>query len=226
MDQNPLNTKSRDNSLILLLIAGWLIVIGLGGSYYKLVPELKAQRTNLEEAKAKLEGLTIDVSNLELAQTNLETAKQSLIESGIDLNKAQSVIPLTEDIPGLYIQMEELMKQATNLTKTSYTIGVPAGDTTLSGVQIPISINATGKYADLKLFLNVLRLNIRPLSFTSVSLSGNQSQTSPAPGSTAEDLNGKYLMSVSGFVRARGFSPEYAPPEPTEGSATPATAAP
>lgn len=195
---NPKRPASLNQNL--LGIGLLLLVLGLGLSYEFFAPRLQAARSDEGTNQAKLDALTSEVDQLTTAQQNLAVTKQQLVSRGIDLNKAAAVLPATEDMPSLYIQMEDVMRRSSQagITNPAYQLSDPALDAD-GTVKIPVTVTGSGSYADLKSFLTRLETNIRPVSLTSVAL-------------TTKDANGSTSLSLSatGYVRARALSSAYA----------------
>ena len=194
-----MTTKTNPSSTLNLLGVLFL-VIGLGGSYRFVVPQLLANRTSLAKDQAINAGLKQDVSDLQGAQRRLDLAKVQLANEGVDLNVASQVVPETEDMPSLYIQMESLMT-APGISKASYQLGEPAATESGTGVKIPVALNGTGTYPDVKLFINRLQKNIRPITMDSISFSVADSSKN----------DGLVTFSAAGFIMAQSLSPAYSP---------------
>ena len=198
-------------SQTVLLSGVILLLLGLAGSYLLLLPRLQAANAVLEQADGLLK---VDQQNLLAVQKVDAQVKQvnaTLVSKGVDLSKAQQILPATEQLPSLYIQMEALVATAqATVGSPTYTLGTPIKDTE-GGVQIPVTVSANGDYAHLKLLLGMFEQNIRPVSFTQISFT----VATPATTTTAASKTppkGVVSLSATGFVRALGFSSAYSGP--------------
>lgn len=197
-------SPSQSASLIALL----LIVGGLGGTYQFLLPMLRTEKEKLAKLTAESAGYEQDIAALHQVEVELSAGKAELQRQGTSLTKLQSVVPQTEDVPGLYIQLEQLMKEASPAT-AAYQVGAPVEES--PGVaKVPVSITATGTYGDLKRFITRLELNIRPLTFTTVTFSAAQASAQVQGQSTQQLPDGSLNLVASGFVRSVRLSPAYA----------------
>jgi hypothetical protein len=122
-------------------------------------------------------------------------------DRGIDLAVLNAIVPPDEDIPGLYISMDRIVNDGrfANL-KPSYTLGTPVLSPT-GGAQISVAMTAAGEYANLKNLLNELRINIRPVVVTGISLARQASEK----GQTSNT----WAMTVTGYVTAQKISESY-----------------
>ena len=198
-------------SQTVLLSGVILLLLGLAGSYLLLLPRLQAANLTLEQADNQLK---VDQQNLLAVQQVDAQVKQvnaSLVSKGVDLSKAQQILPATEQLPSLYIQMEALVAAAqATVGSPTYILGAPIKDTA-GGVQIPVTVSANGDYAHLKLLLGAFEQNIRPVSFTQISFA--VAVPGAATVSTSKTpAKGIVSLSATGFVRALGLSSAYSSP--------------
>lgn len=196
-------TKQPQNlNQTFILLAIGLFLIGGIGSYRYAVPNLKSAKTALAQTKAQNQGILDDIASLNQAKSAVDDA-QTYLKNQLNVDPAQLryVFPPTEDVPGLYLQMESLMSAA-GIESPSYQIGLPALDQ--DGLaRIPVTITATGSYTDLKHYITDLELNIRPISLITASFTQSVEKDGGAPAI------GKMTMSATGFVRAAGLSAAY-----------------
>lgn len=197
------NSASRNRTFML---AGLLLmIIGVGSVYVLLAPRLQAARGDLETAKAQLRGVETDIKVLTTAQNQLNQAKQVMHqEKGVDFTKLSLVYPNTEDVPGLYLQLEALMQQGSRngMETPVYQVGVPVLDATEGSAHIPVTVSAVGTYTQIKQFVSDLELNLRPLSIQTLNLT----QTFDQSKGTAD---GKYTINIATVVRAETLSKAY-----------------
>ena len=196
-------TKQPQNfnqTFILLALAFFLI--GGVACYKYAIPNLKTAKTALAQKKAQNQGLIDDIANLSQAKSAVDDA-QTYLKNQLNVDPAQLryVFPPTEDVPALYLQMEELARTQ-GIEGATYQISPPAVDQD-GLVRIPVTISATASYTDLKHFMSDLQLNIRPISLVTVSFSQAVTKDGTAPDS------GKMTMSATGFVRAASLSSAY-----------------
>ena len=189
------------------------MIVGLAGSYFLVLPRLQAANLALLTADSQL---TADRQNLAaLTQVSVQVKKvdQALSSQGVDLKKAQQVLPPFEDMPSLYIQMEALTAQAqASIGTPTYTVGAPTKDPAGGSIQIPVSISGNGDYPHLKAFLSSFEQNIRPVTFTQLSFTIASATATPAPDKAGPLPKGAVTLSATGYVRATGLSAAFAAP--------------
>jgi Tfp pilus assembly protein PilO len=183
---------------ILLIIAGFAVL------YQFQLPELEKVNATHKETLALEQAKKADVDALTQAQQDLSTKERFLAASGVTLQSLSSVIPSTEDVPGLFIQVDALSKNFSSLSNVSYQVAKPVIDDA-GMVRVPLSLSATGKYTDLKEFVRTFESNIRPVSFSSVSFT----QVSADPAKPEAGGNGQFTLAASGYVRAASISSAY-----------------
>jgi Tfp pilus assembly protein PilO len=203
------STNKSSLNQILTLLAGVIVAVSFYGSYQFLLPQLAKDREQVAVEQASLSGLTTDVANLNSAQAQLNDAVTVLRQSGVNVDAAHNVVPLTEDMPSLYIQMESVINRMPSLSKRSYQLSNPTKDVDGS-VKIPLTISAAGSYKDLKTFLESFEQNIRPASFSSIAFTPF---LVTADAKTPDKLasNGLFTLNAVGAIRAQGLSDAYDP---------------
>lgn len=190
-------------------MAGLLcLILAFAVSYFYLVPRLLEQRTSLAETEAKLAGLEQDVATLETAKANLQDAKADLETKGVDFTLVGTHYPKTENVPDLYLQMEEILGASPTLRSSAYQIGQPV-DTGTGQIRVPVTLTAIADYASLKQLLVQLQNNIRPLVLSQVNLSEAKEVVLSAQ-QRIQLPAGSYTMSVSGYAPAQVLSDAYA----------------
>lgn len=190
-------TQTQTQNLYAVGIA--LVLGAFALSYYYLVPKLKEARTELKTQEATLKQREAEVAALQRGKVVLEKGEAMLRTKGFDdEKKLNAVMPEYEEIPTLYIQMEQLKGKNPN-TPFTYTVGTPAEDKD-GTVKVPVTVTGTGSYAALKDLVANLEANIRPLTFSTVAFSkGGKDQA-------AQD---QLTVTAQGFVRSTGLSPQY-----------------
>jgi Tfp pilus assembly protein PilO len=189
-------------------IGGLLVAVGMLGSYFFLLPNMKLADSDALSARTKYETLKKDADSLRQIQTDLSQGKKRLATLGVTPELLSSIVPDTEEMPGLYIQMEQFATPAPGQAAITYELGVPAVAT--DGVHISVTFVAKGSYAQVKQVLAASESLRRPITINSVSL-----VTDPAKQVTATAPDGsKYsaplvTLSASGFVRAKALSAAY-----------------
>jgi hypothetical protein len=187
-------------------IAVILLLLGFGASYVMITPQLKRNRQNVEKVLAQEADLDRDIARLRAASAQLATAKETFTsQKGVDFNKLPTILPPTEDLPGLYLQMEALKIQAARdgVVSPTYQIAAPLPNPTEGNVHIPVTWSGTGSYDTVKKLLTLLEQNLRPLSIDNLSLTQTVTKDSKA-------VSGQLTVSITAIVRARGFSSAYA----------------
>lgn len=205
MSTSPLNKGNANQALT--GIGTILIIAGLGGIYQFLMPNLITAKTASLTAQAQVANAQASVQTLTQAQTALKNAQATLLAQGVDITTADKVVPIFEDVPGLYLQMEALVQSAQQVSKVNYIIGIPTTDPT--GVKVPITVSAVGRYADLHSFIATLESMPRPLILSSLTFG-------QATGGDPKNTAGTLTLTVTGYARARSLSPAYQPTTATK----------
>ena len=199
-------TPSNPNKTLSLLGIA-LLIAGFGGSYYFLVPKLQTARTDKATATSTEKGLVQDVATLQQAQRDLGSAQSALEAKGVDFAAIPSHIPPTEDLPNLYIQMENLVAVNQGVKKLEYQLAQPVTDPSGKGAKIGISITGIGSYTAIKGLIMMLENNIRPVIITQIGLSAYT-----AVDSQKDVPDGSYTVSISAYTLAQNLSSAYAIP--------------
>lgn len=197
---------SKNNTLVMVGVL--LLVIGIGGTYEFLAPNLKAEHASLAEVTAELNGTQTDIDSLTKAKSELDTDKAALsTQKGVDFTKVANVYPKTEDIPGLYLQLEGLMGTVAGfgVTNAAYQVGAPVLDATISAVTIPVTVSGAGSYAAAKAMVTQLETNLRPFSITTLNLSQTLDKDKGTP-------TGLFTITAAAVVRAETLSAAYSSP--------------
>jgi len=200
-----LTTTSSSPSQTAITLGALLLIIGLVVCYLFLVPQLKQANTALAKANADLASAQGNLTNITTASTHVAALKQKLAARNIDLNQISQVLPATEDIPSLYIQIQDIMDTAKGdlgVTNGTYQIADPV-KTTAGDIQIPISVTATGSYTNLKTFIARFEDNIRPITFTSINFAVSSTPSDSGPSTD------KVTLTATGFARSQGLSSAY-----------------
>lgn len=192
------DTSKSPNSTMILLGSLFIFASFVVLMMFQL-PALKEARVDLDSTQATANAKQDEVQRLTAAQTTLATKEQELRSSGVNPDTLSSIIPPTENVPSLYIQMEAQLKNAPGLSKTSYQIGKPAIDPVDGIAKIPLTITTTAGYSNLKILMHNLETNIRPVTFSSINLSLTGDSTGPAP----------MTLSGTGFFRSQTVSSAY-----------------
>jgi Tfp pilus assembly protein PilO len=173
-----------------------LLILSVFAIYWMQAPSLVQNIAYLATEEAVLAGKQRDLTQLKQAAQTLQTKEDDLASRGVTLGTLSSIIPPTEDVPGLYLLMEAIVAEA-KVSDVEYQIGRPTTED--GGVRIPLTITAKGESPALKEFMQSLHLATRPISFTSVSI---------APASETES-GAVYSFSGTGYVRAGSVSDAY-----------------
>lgn len=202
------------------LIGFLLVILGFALVFYIFSPQLITARTEYETRRAELQGLKKDVETLQSASKKLESAKAALVAAGVKLENSSIVVPKTENVPDLYLQMEDLVARTKfYVSDTTYLIGQPAGTaataegTTKSEVTIPVTVNFVATYPALKAFIQEMQVNTRPLSITQVTMNEIAKTTAKAAGPndapTKSYPDGSFAVTLTAFARAEALSSAY-----------------
>jgi|GEM_PF-3827037 len=187
-----------------------LLLVGFASIYYFFMPQLITARTNQAAAQATKDGLISDIATLQKATTDIGAAEFTLSSQGVNFGLMSQYFPTYEDVPNLYLQMENLIQSNPKAYGVTYQIGTPLANTSAegSGINVPIVITAIGQYTDLESFIINLQTATRPLSFTEVSFT--QYTPSVSDKNAVPVPAGSYSLSLTGYVRAEKLSASYA----------------
>jgi Tfp pilus assembly protein PilO len=194
-----------------------LILASLGVCYGFLVPGLLAARTNEAKSHASLVAVQTQIDSLNAAGALVNASNSQLASEGLSFGYLQQVLPVTEDLPGLYIQMESVVAQSSaTVGGITYQFGTPIADP-LTGAKIPITVSGNGDYPDLKTFIGRFENNVRPVTFDQLSFTvatataPGSSGSTPAPATTtAPTAKGPVTVTATGYVTALGLSSAFA----------------
>lgn len=190
-------------------IGALLLIAGLAGSYQFLMPNLRTANTEASTEQTKYQGLKQDADNLQSISIQLVKAKQKLSDKGLTPEVLSSIIPDTEDMPDLYIQMENFVSTWKPSTALTYQLGTPTS--TPDGVHIPVTLVGTGVYSQLKQLVHSIEVMQRPVTISTISFVALPGKTSTITGSDGKPHTvGIMTMSATGFIRAKALSSAYA----------------
>lgn len=208
---SPMATKAPANPNQTVGAIGFLLLIAsFALAYYTFVPQLISARTDEATAQAKLDGLNADIKTLESAKNDMGKAMDELRAKGVDFAAIRNNFPLTENMPDVYLQVEEVVKANPNVKKLDYQIGQPTVTPGVKGVKIPITLTATGAYGELKNLIIGLETNIRPFSFSQVGFSAYTG------GTEEKDIPvGSFVLALTGYTQTETLSASYATTTPS-----------
>ena len=201
-------TYSRISPGQLISSIGAILILAAGaGSYFFLAPRLQVAQNAQNQAEANLKAVNGEISELKDDQVKLQALKRKLADQDIDITRIQLVLPVTEQLPSLYIQMESILGMSPGLVNPTYTLGNPVKGLVF-GADIPVTFSAGGTYPQLKELLTKLEQNIRPISFTQISISTSTVGKAGAAGAQADPKKvvAPVTLTASGFVRAQSLS--------------------
>ena len=206
-------TKAKASTNQSIVLTGILFfMLGAAGSFKLVLPKLQSTRLQISTAESQDQVVQQQVSGLNSAKSKLDAAVASLSQRGVSIDTVKQIVPPTEDMPSLYLQLESITSNTINLGNVSYIVAPPAVIAGSSGVQIPITFSATGTYADLKSFIATLEDNIRPVVITNLSFSKYTSNAStPLKNIQGLTINGDnfFTLNVTGYVTAQALSSAY-----------------
>lgn len=202
--------KAPNPARSLVLVGLLFLIAGIGGAYMLLLPNLQAKRTDLAAAEAELAGLKQDVQTLETAERNLASAKAELEARNVNFARLSVHYPRTEEVPNIYLQIEEIIQTNPGARNVMYSVGQPV-ETGTGQARVPVTLTTSGEYSAMKEFLNQLQHNIRPFVLTQVVMA-EATHALASDGRTQVTLPpGSYSMNVTGYVASETLSPAYAP---------------
>jgi Tfp pilus assembly protein PilO len=188
--------QSQSTSVVLLLLLTFGTLFALN-SFTR--PQLEKSVQTEADAKSKLAGLKEDAASLRAAKANLATAKSTLEEQGVSFNALSSHMPKTEQLPGLYKQVQATIKSNSGVKEVAYQIGQPVIDPATALARVPFTINGTGAYSDLRTFVTALSNDVRPLTITQLTYTV----------ATKSDVANGYTASITGYFAAEGLSASF-----------------
>jgi Tfp pilus assembly protein PilO len=198
MSNAKLSMSPASPSQTMQIVGIILLMASIVATYLYTVPNLQKANEEYANSTATLADLNTVVDGTKAGKAKLDGAKRLLSGKGITVDFLHAIMPPTEDIPGVYLEMENVANTVGGVTNFTYQVGVPIADAK-AGVKIPISVSAKGSYPNLKQLLARLETLERPLSFSSISLA-----TSIRP----EDA-GAISLTASGAMRAHALSDAY-----------------
>jgi Tfp pilus assembly protein PilO len=207
MTREPLNPQQR-----LTVIGVAVALVSLIAAYTITLPRYRAARTDQLKSESVLAARLKDNEDLKEVEQQLTLAESQLAAVGVTKDKIAAVVPATEQIPELYIQLEQLMRQLSaadagtglrdgKVSGATYTLGVPQKQGDL--VEIAVSVQASGDYTAIKSFVASLQQNIRPLVFRTISITRTTTAEGKAVG------GGTLTVNLSGAIFAHDLSSAY-----------------
>lgn len=199
-----------------------LIIAGLFWQESSLVPQLRDATATSQANQQQIAASDQNITVLQSAGQKLQSAVANLGQQGIDRNLFQRVLPATEDLPDLYVQMEAVLaSNQPGISGPTYSLGTPAlsPNTADNGqATIPVTLGASGHYLDLKHYLAVLERTTRPVTFTSLGFSrpvaaastGSSDPNTPATPATTSST--ALVLTATGYFRSLGLSSAYSQP--------------
>lgn len=177
--------QQRSNGVLWGLL-GALGVIGLG--YFYVAPQVDTLRDTRLAAAA----LAADKQSYEIRINEVLALDERLDAAQSSLDQLDLAIPPDAAIDELLVSLDAMAAKSGIVLATIQ----PA---TVEGVEngVTVSLTARGSYSGLKLFLETLQTNLRPLSVTSLAVSA------------ASDVSGASLITASmelTAATARGLS--------------------
>lgn len=210
----PVITKNSQSGTLgknLMLITFLLVLVGIGGTYQFLLPGLTEARKENAEKNAKLTGLQDDLKKLQDVQQQLSEGEKSLADRGVDIKQLRQIFPSYENMPQMYIQIENLQKK-TEFVQSNFQVGTPIADPA-GGARIPVNFSAMGSLDELKNFLNDVKQNIRPILVSNISFNQGVTVQSPsntsAPAATSQANASQYNLNGNGYVLVGNISDSY-----------------
>ena len=197
-------SEKNQSSTIAIALGAVLIAAAFIYMYTSQVASLKTANSSYLQAVATEEAKKNEITALNEAKVRLQQKEELLQSNGVTTAYLNSVLPATEDMPALYIQLEGLLKSVSGLTSPTYQVSKPVADAENGAVKIPVTITASGKYQDLKNFVSNFESNIRPVTFTSIAFSQAADEKQP----------NAYTLTANGFVRSGSISSAYASSTP------------
>jgi hypothetical protein len=186
-------------------IAFLLILASFALVYYVFAPQLVTARNEQATAQAKLDGLNTDIKTLETAKNDMGKAMDELTAKGVDFSTLRNNYPLTESMPDVYLQLEDVIRANPTLKKLDYQVGQPVAGIDKGGAKVSVTLTATGAYGELKNLLIGLETNIRPFILTQVGFVGY------TPSADEKDIPvGSYVLTLTGHTLTEKLSASYA----------------
>ena len=182
-----------------------LLLAGGAGSYFFLAPRLQLASQASDNATTELTGIQGEITELTDDRAKLTTLKSNLAAQNIDIARIQQVLPATEQLPSLYIQIESILQASPGLVNPTYQLGTPVKGAVF-GADIPVTFSAGGTYSQLKDVLVKLEQNIRPLSFTTLSITTAAASKPGAPPAPGQKVVAPVTITLTGFARAQSLS--------------------
>lgn len=166
--------KSNNVIFISVIIASMVVTISLVSLSFLF----KQYQYNQKVINAENKTVKTLESNL-VSVENLKTTRSSLNTSSMSEQRILNAMPVSFDYPALASAMDKLASDSkVNLqgsigSDTSVSSQPPSNNP--QSVQIPLTLQVSGNYSNIKKYIKNLELSIRPISVQSITLSGTNS---------------------------------------------------
>jgi Tfp pilus assembly protein PilO len=207
---------------------GVVLVVFLAGWFLLISPKQSDAATLREDAET-----AADANEATEAQIReLEAAQKNLPQQNAAIEEIAQLIPATPQLPELIRQLTDAGANA-SVQVTGITPGPITSVPSVSGVvYIPLALNATGTFADVKSFLYELQMNKRAMLITDISVRradvAVEEGAAPGPNLLTVDVTARVYMTKEAAAAANsaaagsGATPAATPAATGAASATPA----
>jgi Tfp pilus assembly protein PilO len=200
MSNLTLSSSKSSPGQTLILVGILFILVSILVSYLYMLPNLQKNYAKKANDTATMDVLSSAVARLKNDQLKLASAQNALDNKGITGDFLNKVNPQTEELPSVYLEMENVIATSSKVSAFTYQVGAPISDPKL-GVKIPLVFTIKGTYLNLKEVLTRLETLQRPVTISSISFA-TSATTKP------EDA-GLLTLTSSGFLRAHALSDAY-----------------
>lgn len=170
----------------------WAVLGGLGAvviGYFYTLPQITA----LKEVRTTVQARAADVAALDVQAQELLATKQLLDQRSAELERLALAVPNTNGIDDLLVTLESIASTS-GVVLASVQPVVTAGT---KGSEAAVTLR--GSYSGVRLFLEQLAKNLRPIKITELSIAGS----SDVAGASLVDVS-LTVIAADSVVRTSG----------------------
>jgi Tfp pilus assembly protein PilO len=162
-------TTTSSTPRTLTLVGVLLLIVGFAALFGYTIPMHQQAREENALAKATLDTRTQELESILKARTELQAAKQTLTQAGVNLSRLDQVVPVTEDMPTVYYQLQDYQRFVGGLAGYDFQVGQPVVAPS-GAAEVPVTIVVTGSYPEIKRFVGQIQTSERPFVVSTLNL--------------------------------------------------------
>lgn len=164
--------QQKTNGMLWALL-GLVVTFALG--YFYVLPQV----STLRETRLATEALAADVTGLQAAMSEVQALDQSVAQRSAIVDQLNLAVPSSAAVDELIVSLETIASSAGVVLPTVQ----PA--TSTDGSVVPLTVTVRGSYSGVRLFLELLEQNLRPIRVTTLTMS------------TTSDVSGASLVTTT-----------------------------